>query len=143
MGGKIYRKDSTSKTIHVDFKTREMVKVEECEYLGKTVRPGLLYADGEHRELDDLLNLDNSNLHTDPARLLEMAIQTFEEACNQQDLFDQTKYTDPQVLYNAIQTFAILQREIPMLLDTMGTIQDLITIQTGVDPATNKNIGGK
>jgi hypothetical protein len=140
-----------SKTIHVDFKNRSVVKVDEVESCAVVVKKkksameslfdgGFFSMKETYWGEGEFESATESGLVIDPAAYLDMVISKFDEHLDDRGCFDEKSYKDPQVLADAIHTFSILQREIPMMTDTMMVLRELITKQTGTDPVQSKKV---
>jgi hypothetical protein len=133
-----------AKTIHVDFLKKAVLCVEEVDYkptiaikrtgFGPKMLADILAADALAGGPAASQPLPEGTA-TDPGRYLEASTLKFEELLDASGCFDDTAYGDPQTFADAMQAFQILQREIPMLVDTMEVLRDIIEIHTGHDPA--------
>jgi hypothetical protein len=63
-----------------------------------------------------------------------IAVQKFEDYLIQGGCLDEEAYADQNVLADSMSAFQMLQRELPMLIDTMENLRLLIELETGDDP---------
>lgn len=134
-----------SKTIHVDFKSKKVLKVEEHEYSGvKSLFENLNHSSFFSQKASGSTNkksaIKPAGTLVDPAAYLESVVVRFEEILDSQGCFDEMAYKNPQVYADALNTFKMLEREIPMLIDVSQVLRDIITIYTGNDPKKPANL---
>jgi hypothetical protein len=129
-------KTSTAKTIHVDFGSKKTIRVEEMEFIGQSIQSGREAQDhfsslafGSFAAGNDDFDSFQSAAQIDPARYIESVVKRFEEICDQQGLFDETRYSNPHVAFDAAETVKMLDRELTMLADVKTNLQYLLRLQ--------------